>query len=101
MGAIGFASIEVYAGGLKLLAPTGIAVCDMGFSQWEYFGECPDHYAVVMLITLDRLAAYASFRVKRSHNEYDEDGNGTLMSKIVEFRVPLRRQSTARSRRQR
>ena len=44
-GVVEFRSIEIFDGARRVLARTGIAVCERDNGMWNNFGRCPEDFA--------------------------------------------------------
>lgn len=82
LGVFEFPAIEVSDGPRRLLARTGLAICDLPPSRWEVVGRCPDDYAVAVDVTAATRDAPARVRLVRAHNAED----GLTVARQVEER---------------
>ena len=82
LGAFEFPAIEVFDGPRRLLARTGLAICDLPPSRWEVVGRCPADYAVALDVTAATRDAPARVRLVRAHNAED----GLTVAREVEER---------------
>ena len=72
LGVFEFPAIELFDGPRRLLARTGLAICDLPPSRWEVVGRCPADYAVAIDAAAATRDAPARVRLVRAHNAEDE-----------------------------
>ncbi len=82
LGVFEFPAIELFDGPRRLLARTGLAICDLPPSRWEGVGPCPADYAVAVDATAATRDAPARVRLVRAHNAED----GLTVAREVEER---------------
>lgn len=82
LGAFEFPSLEVFDGPRRLLARTGLAICDLPPSRWEIVGRCPADYAVAVDVAAATRDAPARVRLVRAHNAED----GVTVAREIEER---------------
>ena len=81
LGAFEFPALEVFDGRRRVLARTGLAVCDPAPSRWEAFGRCPADFAIVVDITAATVGAPARVRVVHARND---DGGAEVVRETEE-----------------
>ena len=69
LGVFEFPSVEILDGRRRLLARTGLAVCDLPPSRWDVVGRCPADYAVAVDVVAATPSAPARVRLVRAHND--------------------------------